>query len=592
MQFASESYFRKRLEEATAQLERHQRSVLLNNTYRVVSFLMVFGMFFLLKGLHMTLAIVVAFLMLIAFVFLVRRSAELVERVAFAKSVIQFLQIQLRTIAGDNSEVEDGKEYSNPDHDFAYDLDMFGSGSVFQMISRARLRTGKSRLANWLTHNETDPEVICSRQDAIQELSENLPWCEELYAHADVANESDDQLSQLLSWSKSKLAYQPGTAEAIAAWLVPVYQVAILSAYLLDYLSAGWYTVLLLAPLSWIGKNIRAINEAYSQMGDQEGALRYYANMFGHTQKAEFSSSELSKLQQPGKEASSALLGLSKIMSAFDNRNNMLMGVILNLFLWWDIRCLLKLDRWQQEHGNAIEGWLNNLGEWEALSSFGVFAYTFAESLHYPNPKKDRLSIQKVGHPLMLTRKRVDNDFSTEYGDFSIITGANMAGKSTFLRTLGVNMILAMAGAPVLAESFSFRPVKLYSSMRTSDSLQSDESYFYNELKRLKVLIDKLESGEERFIILDEILKGTNSKDKAEGSFRFVEKLLQYKASGVVATHDLSLCELENHHRTRIHNLFFDVEIRNDDLYFDYTLRPGICSNMNATFLMKKMNIV
>jgi DNA mismatch repair ATPase MutS len=149
-----------------------------------------------------------------------------------------------------------------------------------------------------------------------------------------------------------------------------------------------------------------------------------------------------------------------------------------------------------------------------------------------------------------------------------------------------------MAGGPVFASKFEFTPVKIYSSMRTSDSLYSNESYFYSELKRLQILITRLETGERIFIILDEILKGTNSKDKAEGSFKFVEKLLEYKANGIIATHDLSLCELEKLHPEDISNLYFDVEIKNDDLYFDYLLRPGICSNMNATFLMEKMGIV
>jgi DNA mismatch repair ATPase MutS len=280
-------------------------------------------------------------------------------------------------------------------------------------------------------------------------------------------------------------------------------------------------------------------------------------------------------------------------MSAFDNRNNMLMGVLLNMFLFWDVLCIFRLRKWHSVYGPSINSWLETLGQWERTSSLALYSFTFAESLVTPTFENNcDLKAQDLGHPLMLTKARVDNSIELGIHDFAIITGANMAGKSTFLRTLGVNMVMAMAGAQVVSKSMKMEPRELYSSMRTSDSLQSDESYFYNELKRLHLLINSLEEKKSRFIILDEILKGTNSKDKAEGSFRFVEKLLGYDVSGVVATHDLSLCEIQTKYPDRIQNLYFDVEISNDDLSFDYTLRPGVCSNMNATFLMEKMGIV
>jgi DNA mismatch repair ATPase MutS len=193
---------------------------------------------------------------------------------------------------------------------------------------------------------------------------------------------------------------------------------------------------------------------------------------------------------------------------------------------------------------------------------------------------------------LLNNKTRVVNNFELDnLQKFTIITGANMAGKSTFLRAIGVNLILAMSGASVSATKFSFTPLPLFSSMRTADSLSENESYFYSELKRLQLIVNKLKSGEKLFIILDEILKGTNSKDKAEGSKKFVQQLINYKTAGIIATHDLSLCSLKNDFPSQIENSYFDVEIENDNLIFDYKLKPGICSNMNAQFLMKKMGI-
>jgi len=195
-----------------------------------------------------------------------------------------------------------------------------------------------------------------------------------------------------------------------------------------------------------------------------------------------------------------------------------------------------------------------------------------------------------LGHPLLKVDKRIDNDFTIDKEQFFIVTGANMAGKSTFLRTISLSIVMANCGLPVCAESFKYSPIKLITSMRTTDSLTEDESYFYSELKRLKFIVDEIKTTD-YFIILDEILKGTNSKDKAIGSKKFVEKLTKSKSTGIIATHDVSLCELENEFPD-IKNYYFDAEIIDDELHFDYTLKGGICKNMNASFLLKKMEIV
>jgi DNA mismatch repair ATPase MutS len=200
------------------------------------------------------------------------------------------------------------------------------------------------------------------------------------------------------------------------------------------------------------------------------------------------------------------------------------------------------------------------------------------------------LNATKLGHPLLNADKRIDNDFKIDNEQFYIVTGANMAGKSTFLRTVSLTIVMANLGLPVCAEAFEYTPIKLITSMRTSDSLADDESYFYSELKRLKFIVDEI-ANDRYFIVLDEILKGTNSKDKAIGSKKFVEKLNASKSTGIIATHDVSLCVLEEEHES-IENYFFDAEINKDELHFDYTLKKGVCKNMNASFLLQKMKIV
>ena len=210
----------------------------------------------------------------------------------------------------------------------------------------------------------------------------------------------------------------------------------------------------------------------------------------------------------------------------------------------------------------------------------------------YPKLIKNKQIVlaEYIGHPLLNTSKRVNNNFSIDNQQFFIITGANMAGKSTFLRTISLAVVMANMGLPVCAKSFQYSPVKLITSMRTSDSLADDESYFFSELKRLKFIVEEIKE-ENYFIVLDEILKGTNSTDKAIGSKKFVKKLVGSNSTGVIATHDLSLCEIENE-LTEVQNYYFDAEIIDDELHFDYKLKNGICKNMNASFLLKKMDIV
>lgn len=593
MHYKSINHFNSRAEALETELAAIKKQIGFNVTTRVIVFVAIFGLFYLLNGVHLGVAIIASFIAIGAFLFLVRRSGQLSREKEFVVARLFYVSQQIKIFSGEMPDVDSGLEFSDSDHDFSHDLDLFGKSSLFQFINRTTLGHGAKALAQAFSTNETDIDAIEQNQKAVAELAEKIQWCEEFYGHGSLVDEGKKQVQQLIEWSNTGPSLVVGPGLKALLFIVPVYQFLVCTANAIDLISSGPFILLLLAPLAIIGNALKKINADYSQLGKQHAALANYANMLDHIGKLEFTSPKLKSLQEPCDKAGKAFRELSKIMSAFDNRNNMLMGVVLNMFLLWDIQCIYRLRKWHGKYGSSIGSWLDTLGAWERTSSLALYSFTFAESLTTPTFEKEcSLKAEGIGHPLMLTKSRVDNSMELGIHDFAIITGANMAGKSTFLRTLGVNMVMAMAGAQVLAQSLKMEPRALYSSMRTSDSLQSDESYFYNELKRLHLLIKSLEKNNSRFIILDEILKGTNSKDKAEGSFRFVEKLLGFNVSGVVATHDLSLCEIQSKHPSRIHNLYFDVEIANDDLSFDYTLRKGVCSNMNATFLMEKMGIV
>jgi len=270
------------------------------------------------------------------------------------------------------------------------------------------------------------------------------------------------------------------------------------------------------------------------------------------------------------------------------------MAVLLNGFLLWDINNASKVEKWRATYKTEFVKWIEAIGEFDVLVSLALFNVSNQEYV-YPEILEDDFEIdaKKIGHPLISKEKLILNDYEIK-GDAKIdlLTGANMAGKSTFLRTLGVNLILSMIGAPVCAENFKCKPVKLFTSLRTVDSLQENESFFYAELKRLREMILLYEKNNDYFFLFDEILKGTNSKDQHSGSLGLINKILSLKGKGIIATHDLELSILEKELPESIRNFSFEVDIVNNKLEFDYKLKRGFCKMMNATYLMKNMGII
>jgi DNA mismatch repair ATPase MutS len=278
-------------------------------------------------------------------------------------------------------------------------------------------------------------------------------------------------------------------------------------------------------------------------------------------------------------------------LDALDNRNNMIGAIFGNGYFLTDLKNSYRIEQWIKQHANKVADWFDVVTFFDAYNSLGNYTFNHPDFV-FPKIKNNDIVIkaEQLGHPLIQNKKRVDSDVTIANEQFFIVTGANMAGKSTFLRTVSLHIVMANVGLPVCAKSSEYSPVKLITSMRTSDSLADENSYFFSELTRLKYIVDAIQK-EPYFIVLDEILKGTNSTDKAIGSRKFVEKLVASNATGIIATHDLSLCEIEQALED-VKNYYFDAEIVNDELYFDYKLKQGVCQNMNASFLLKKMDIV
>lgn len=504
----------------------------------------------------------------------------------------QIVESELKSLRGDFSFPNDGKEFQHAAHEYTHDLDVFGPRSLFHAISRAGLDSSRKRLADWLSNSSAIQESVIRRQQAIAELCEKTELREEIQAQTSLAFDGQLNESKLIAWCRSELQNAPGKGAKLLIYLVPIFQTINIGLYATDVTRESMFIFLLLIPVAISLSRMNRTKEDYSELDTQYKELSKVTSAINRLKSQEWHSVELNESKVDLESGGEALAGLQKILSRFDDRNNFIVAALGNILFTWDLWCSASLHEWHTTHSKEVEQSLEALFDFEALSSFASFNYNFQENLILPKlDAQAGVSAQNLRHPLMKFEACVANGIDIENAEIKIVTGANMSGKSTFLRTVGLNFVLAMNGSKVFAERFVFKPTTLFTSMRTSDSLQDQESYFFNELKRLHVLVEKLEKGEPPFILLDEILKGTNSKDKAEGSYKFVEKLLTFDATAIIATHDLSLCALSDHYAHRVENLFFDVEIKEDDLAFDYQIRKGVCSNMNATFLMRKMGI-
>jgi hypothetical protein len=469
---------------------------------------------------------------------------------------------------------------------------LFGRGSFFQFINRTTINEGTQKLADALKANNI--EAIKLRQDAIKELSSKPQW-RQYYSATSNLVKIETPAKQIISWLQNHKSFLP----KIMSLLPLVFGLSSITIFILTVLGVitnqtiiGYW---LLVGFAITGKYLKKISSLASNTDKVRDTFRQYALLLDLIENESFSSKLLQakqkRIQSGDKKASVIFKDLSKALDALDNRNNIIGAIFGNGYFLTDINNSYKIEQWIAKYADKISDWFEVVSFFDAYNSLGNYAFNHPDFV-YPEimDKGEVIKAEQLGHPLLNNKKRVDSDLTIDNEAFFIVTGANMAGKSTFLRTVSLHIVMANVGLPVCAESSVYSPVKLITSMRTSDSLTDDSSYFFSELTRLKFIVDAIQN-ESYFIVLDEILKGTNSIDKAIGSKKFVEKLVASNATGIIATHDLSLCNIERE-LDDVKNYFFDAQIINDELYFDYKLKEGVCKNMNASFLLKKMDIV
>lgn len=531
------------------------------------------------------------------FLFLLNRYEFHLERKEFFSNLETLNRNEINALSGDLSPFNNGSKRIDPDHNFSNDVDLFGAGSLFHFLNRTVTGQGEDILAQWLTDPFKISGEIGLRQEAISELSTRLEWRQEFIAYGIGKPLEKGDIEGLLSWLNNKSGILSSAFLRIAVWLFPALALTSLILVIAEYVHYSVFTFFFFINLLITLSQIRNTGRIHVQVSKKYEFLSSLSRLLSSFENESFQASILcdikNKISGDELSAVSKIKKLSRIIQSFDTRLNMIVGVTLNGLLLWDFHCIRSLERWKEESKEQFPEWLSQIGQADALISFANFAYN-NPGYCYPTLSKHKeiFSAITLGHPLISSDKRVCNDFMiSEKGKIFIITGANMAGKSTFLRTIAVNFILAMTGAPVCANKMTFTPLNLFTSMRTTDSLTNNESYFYAELKRLKSLKIKLEEGEEILFILDEILKGTNSVDKSNGSRMFMKKIIELRGTGLIATHDTSLGEMEKEFPGIIVNKCFEIEIDGENISFDYKLQEGITMKMNAALLMKQMGI-
>ena len=552
-----------------------------------VYFLLPYGIWYL---------IISGALLLMLFTRLVFADLKNKSSITHLKHLITINDDELNAMAGNYLYFKNGSEHIPKEHLYATDLDIFGHASVFQFINRTTSEIGISTLADWLL-NPANPKAILKRQASIKELSAQTAWRQELQAFGVAEKIQKETVARLQKWFDEDYSFIKTRFWMVARYFIPILIFTVIILNFTDLFSLHTRNYFLLAATLFaffVSKKVTPLRQQVSKMTEELEVLTKSIQLIEET---DFKSELLQEMQQQfaghQNKASNQISKLKKILERLDLRFNYIVFIPLNILFQWDLQQAIALEKWKEQNHKHVIKWFSILGEFEALNSLSTLSFNQPDWC-FPILAEEHFFMEgkDIGHPLIEAGKCVSNPIKLEHtGDLMLVTGSNMAGKSTYLRSIGVNTVLAMAGAPVCAKYFCLSPVQTISSMRIADNLEENTSTFYAELKKLKIIIDKVNNNEKVFILLDEILRGTNSLDRHTGSVALIKQLIKHNAACIIATHDVELAKMKEQFPANILNYHFDVQVDNDELYFDYRLKEGICTSLNASILMKKIGI-
>jgi Flp pilus assembly protein TadB len=531
------------------------------------------------------------------FLTIIRLNINLTKKIQHVTNRIAINTNELNSTQHQFSNYDPGDRFMILNPSLSGDFDLFGEGSLFQYLNRSVSSNGAKRMAQKLCYWDKDSTSIELKQQATGELSTKLKFLEDFQALGMDITNSGDEIKNLEEWFNSAYAIKAGAK----VWLIayPILFSVIIILVIASILQASIIIFPVIFAFLVVSRFKRRVDEAHDKLGRSAKLFEMYSSLMELMENEKFESTYLKNLQnqfvsKTGK-ASLSINRLFVLLNRFDYRYNILVNILFNTTALFDLQILYQLEKWKRLHRHRAAEWFKTLAEMEALVGFARFAFNNNDSLTYPKVQNQPFGIiaKHLGHPLIPASSRISNDMEfVGQPTVVVVTGANMAGKSTFLRTIAVNLILAHNGAPVCASEFSFSPCDIVSSINIHDSLAQNESYFYAELLRIRQIIDHVSQYPNTLVVLDEILRGTNPKDKQMGSMGLIEKLIKLNAFTLIATHDLAIGQMEETYPQIVQNRCFEVELEDDQLIFDYKLKDGISKKLNASFLLKKMGII
>ena len=598
--------------EATALRKKYDRFSIV----RLLVFFVSIGLIVLLGSVHLVAAMIGVLLFLGGFYRLMKWHLRLLADAKHAERLAEINAEEKRALEHGFSVFPNGAGHLDVHHPYALDLDVFGEHSIFQYLCRATSVIGQSRLADYLSRPAEPPEIE-ARQEAISELKPMLDWRQHFRAFGAEVKDNPKHIHMLHEWlaDEDVVLGKPLLTTAFRLAFPWFLTCVALTVFFLPW----QITILIFAlpPGYFLKKTKEQIDRTHRRTMYAGEMLSEYARLLQQIENQLFKSEKLAGLRAPliagGTSAAAEIERLAYIIRQLNLRYNFF-AIFLNFTTLWDLKWVFRLEKWKLGMRRQLPVWFDSLKEFEALCSLANGWHNNPEwSLPKVSPGVEFRG-KNLGHPLLHPGHRVGNDLAMPTrGHIKLVTGSNMAGKSTFLRTVGLNIVLAQSGSAVCAESLEMPPLQVWTSMRTVDDLSESTSSFFAELKRLKVIIEAVENaappsppkGREyvrgnpppleepkgAFFLLDEILKGTNSVDRHTGSAALIRQLIRHRGGGIIATHDLELGRLEAESNGAIENLCMEVRVDDGELIFDYTLAPGVSQSFNATLLMKRMGI-
>lgn len=529
----------------------------------------------------------IIFIMPVIFIILIIFGQKYIDLYAYYSALTSFIKDEISFLNKDYSVFRSGSEFIDYDHSYSYDLDIFEKGSIFHSINRCTTIEGEELLKNMLLNPVLMKDNIKNQQTAVKEMAAYRDISHEI---SSISYKSPSSLTNFMTSLKEDIS--PLKKSTI------FFSYIIVTATVTSFILYGFNIVPSIVPMGLFiiqfalaSLFTKKTNDEYAKLNKANKASKTYLAVSNAIKNIDFKSEILCKIKNDLSGMYEKIKILQKINREFDQRNSGLYFLISNGLFLKDIFLSNKLNKWIIENREFIPNWSKTIAELDVINSLSAYTYNNSNFIFPEINENYILKAENLSHPSINSEKRIGNNIEISHTKkFFIITGANMAGKSTFIRSIGVNLILASMGAPVCASKFEFHPVNIFSSMRTSDKLMDSSSYFHAELRRLKMLKDTAESGETMLVLLDEILKGTNSQDKLKGSKLVLMKFITYNVAGILATHDTALGELEKEYPKNYENYFFDFSLdESGEMIFDYKLKKGVSQNMNASILINNV---